>query len=67
LTSRPGHHVSAPGLAIRPDCKIIAVGNSANSATGQSFIALARNNPKPGRLTLVRLCTAGLPCSRGSG
>jgi hypothetical protein len=45
LTSRTGHHVSAPGPAIQPDGKIIAVGNSANSATGQFLIALARNNP----------------------
>ena len=31
--------------AAQPDGKIIAVGNSANNATGQSFIALTRYNP----------------------
>ncbi len=31
--------------AAQPDGKIIAVGNSPNNATGQSFIALTRYNP----------------------
>src|SRR5689334_5774026 len=45
LTTTINGNEAVQAILIQPDGKIIAVGNSANNATGQSFIVLARYIP----------------------
>ncbi len=45
LTTTINGNEAVQAVLIQPDGKIIAVGNSANNATGQSFIVLARYIP----------------------
>jgi hypothetical protein len=45
LTTTINGNDDVQAILIQPDGKIIAVGNSTNNATGQSFIALARYIP----------------------
>jgi len=45
LTTTINGNEAVQAIVIQPDGKIIAVGNSANNATGQSFIVLARYIP----------------------
>jgi uncharacterized delta-60 repeat protein len=45
LTTTFNGNEAVQAVLIQPDGKIIAVGNSQDNATGQSFIALARYNP----------------------
>jgi hypothetical protein len=45
LTTTINGNEAIQAVLIQPDGKIIAVGNSQNNATGQSFFALARYLP----------------------
>jgi uncharacterized delta-60 repeat protein len=45
LTTTINGNEAVQAILIQPDGKIIAVGNSADNATGQSFIVLARYIP----------------------
>jgi uncharacterized delta-60 repeat protein len=45
LTTTFNGNEAVQAVLIQPDGKIIAVGNSQDNATGQSFIVLARYNP----------------------